>query len=176
MPALPGIYFSRGKLDVNVDFMGDIWLGAVITLSGVIVGAIATYLTQKNLWKHATLRELYGNFIGQSKVCHDRLMDVAYAIRRRFSEQECNDRWGKANAQMAEVSSLAAQLSMVAATTTRSAAEELEKLLSDLRGKLHTHHTDGTTPPETQFYLDRYNAVVGKFISAARSELRIAKN
>ena len=70
--------------------------------------------------------------------------------------------------------SLAAQLSMVAAPRTRSAAKALEKHLSDLRAELHVRHTDGTTPPETAVYLSRHDTVVSEFITAARRELGIA--
>ena len=100
--------------------MSSAWLGVIASLGGVIVGAIATYLSQAFLWKRTTRRELYGSFVGRSNVCRDELLDVAYAIRRKLPDNERRERWEKANAQMAEVSSLAAQVSMVATMATRS--------------------------------------------------------
>ncbi len=61
---------------------------------------------------------------------------------------------------MAEVSSLAAQVSMVATMATWNAAEALEGNLSDLRTELHKHNREGTTPKDSQEYRDSYSAAL----------------
>jgi hypothetical protein len=155
--------------------MSNIWLGAIASLSGVIVGAIATYLSQVLLWKRTTRRELYGSFVGRSNVCRDQFLDVAWAIRRKLPASERNERWEKANAQIAEVSSLAAQVSMIATTKTRGASEALERNLSELKAELYTHNRDGTTPKPASAYLDAYSVVLRNFITAAGRELGIAR-
>jgi hypothetical protein len=156
--------------------MGGIWLGAISSLAGVIVGSIATYLSQQLLWKRTTRRELYGSFVGQSNVCREQLLDVAYAIRWKLPEDERNARWERANAQMAEVSSLAAQVSMVATRGTSTAAEALEKQLTDLKNELYSHNKDGTTPETGQKYRDALYPVAAAFVAAASRELGIARS
>ncbi len=64
---------------------------------------------------------------------------------------------------MAEVSSLAAQVSMVATARTRSAAEALGEHLFELKSELHVCHTNGTKPKPTSTYRDAYHAVVRDF-------------
>jgi hypothetical protein len=155
--------------------MANIWLGVIASLSGVIIGAIATYLSQELLWKRSTRRELYGSFVGQSNVCREQLLDVAFAIRSKLPEDELNARWEKANARMAEVSSLAAQVSMVATRGTRSAAEALEANLSDLKNELYRHNKNGTNPETGQKYRDAFNPVLRSFVAAAGRELGVAR-
>ncbi len=164
------------RLRVKVCFMGGIWLGAISSLAGVIVGSIATYLSQELLWKRTTRRELYGSFVGRSNVCREQLLDVAYAIRWKLSDDECNTRWERANAQMAEVSSLAAQVIMVATRGTSSAAEALEKNLLDLKNELYNHNKNGTTPETGQKYRDAFDPVLRTFVAAASRELSIARH
>jgi H+/Cl- antiporter ClcA len=155
--------------------MSSAWLGVIASLGGVIVGAVATYLSQAFLWKRTTRRELYGSFAGRSNVCRDELLDVAYAIRRNLPENERTERFEKANAQMAEVSSLAAQVSMVATMATRSATEALEGYLSSLKAELHQHNRDGTTPKKSEEYLVAYSAALKSFTATASKELGIAR-
>ena len=155
--------------------MSSAWLGVIASLGGVIVGAIATYLSQAFLWKRTTRRELYGSFVGRSNVCRDELLDVAYAIRQKMPENERKERWDKANAQMAEVSSLHAQVSMVATVATRRAAKALEDNLSSLKAELHHHNRDDTRPKKAEEYLDAYGAVLKKFTAAAGRELGLAQ-
>lgn len=155
--------------------MANIWLGVIASLSGVIIGAIATYLSQALLWKRSTRRELYGSFVGQGNVCREQLLDVAFAIRSKLPEDELNARWEKANARMAEVSSLAAQVSMIATRGTRSAAEALEANLSDLKNELYRHNKNGTKPETGQKYRDAFNPVLRSFVAAAGRELGVAR-
>jgi hypothetical protein len=155
--------------------MSGIWLGAIASLGGVIVGAIATYLSQVLLWKRTTRRELYGSFVGRSNICRDQFLDLAWAIRRKLPATERSERWEKANAQIAEVSSLAAQVSMIANTKTRNTAEALDRNLSELKDELYTHSRDGTTPKPASAYLDAYSTVLRNFIAAAGQELGIAR-
>ena len=151
--------------------MSNVWLGAIASLSGVIVGAVATYLTQVLLWKRVTRRELYGSFVGRSNVCRERFLDVAWGIRQKIPANERNERWEKANAQMAEVSSLGAQIGMVATIKTCSAAEELERILSDLRTDLYRNNRDGTTPKGAEEVRQAYGAALKAFTAAAGKEL-----
>jgi hypothetical protein len=155
--------------------MSGIWLGAISSLAGVIVGSIATYLSQEHIWKRTTRRELYGSFVGRSNICREQLLDVAFAMRWKLPEDERNTRWDRANAQMAEVSSLAAQVSMVATRRTSSAADALEKQLSDLKNELYNHNKNGTTPETGQKYRDAIHPAAVTFIAAASRELRIAR-
>jgi hypothetical protein len=155
--------------------MSGVWLGAIASLGGVIVGAIATYLSQVLLWKRTTRRELYGSFVGRSNICRDQFLDLAWAIRRKLPATERSERWEKANAQIAEVSSLAAQVSMIANTRTRNTAEALDRNLSELKDELYTHSRDGTTPKPASAYLDAYSTVLRNFITAAGRELGIAR-
>jgi len=155
--------------------MASIWLGTISSLGGVIIGAMATYLTQKSTWKRTTRRELYGNLVGKSNVCREQLLDVAFAMRWKLPEDELNDRWEKANAGMAEVSSLAAQVSMIATAGTRGAAEALEANLSDLRTELYRDNKNNNRPKSGQEYRAAFNPVLRDFVVAASKELRIAK-
>jgi hypothetical protein len=155
--------------------MSSIWLGAIASLSGVIIGAVATHLSQVLLWKRTTRRELYGTFVSRSNVCRDQFLDVAYAIRWNLPEHERNEQWEKANAQVTEVSSLAAQVSMVATAETRRAAEELEGNLSDLKTELHNHNRVGTPPKAASTYREIYDAALRKFTVAASKELGVAR-
>lgn len=155
--------------------MASIWLGAITSLSGVIIGAIATYLSQKGTWKRTTRRELYGNLVGQSNVCREQLLDVAFAMRWKLPEDELNARWEKANARMAEVSSVAAQVSMVATTDTRAAAEALETNLSHLKDELYRHNKNKTEPAKGQNYREAFKPALNAFIAAASKELRITR-
>jgi H+/Cl- antiporter ClcA len=153
--------------------MSSILLGVIASLSGVIVGAVATYLSQVLLWKRTIRRELYGNFAGRCNVCRNQLLDVEFAIRK-LGQHERDERWERANAQIAEMSSLAAQVSMVATTATRNAAEALERHLSDLKDELHARNK-GTPPRATPEYLAEYSTVFRKFIATASKELGIAR-
>jgi hypothetical protein len=155
--------------------MGSIWLGAITSLSGVIIGAIATYLSQKGTWKRTTRRELYGDLVGKSNVCREQLLDVAFAIRWKLPEGELNARWEKANAGMAELSSLAAQVSMVATTGTRAAAAALDGNLSQLKDELYRHNKNKTEPEKGQVYRAAFKPVEEGFIEAASKELGIAR-
>jgi hypothetical protein len=162
--------------------MLGILLGAIASLSGVIIGSIATYLSQERLWKRTTRRELYGNFVGKSNVCRDSLLDVAYALRRLSRGEraarwidERNTRWKKANEQIADVSSLAAQVSMVATAGTRSAAEGLEQHLQRLRVELYDHTKNDTMPETALIYHDAYSVVLKTFVTAASRELGITR-
>jgi hypothetical protein len=155
--------------------MASVWLGAISSLGGVIIGAMATYLTQKGIWKRTTRRELYGNLVGRSNVCREQLLDVAFAMRWKLPEEELNARWEKANAGMAEVSSLAAQVSMIATAGTRGAAEALEANLSDLKNELYRDNKNNNRPKSGQEYRAAFNPVLRDFVAAASKELRIAR-
>jgi hypothetical protein len=163
--------------------MTSVWLGAISSLSGVLIGAFATYFSQKGIWKRTTRRELYGNLVGKSNICQEQLLDVAFAIRQKQAshgrnsrwEDQLNARWEKANVGMAEVSSLAAQVSMVATTSTRAAANALEKNLSDLKTKLYRHNKNRTEPASGDRYRAAFKPVQEDFIEAASRELRIAR-
>lgn len=153
--------------------MASVWLGAISSLSGVIIGTIATYLSQKGIWKRTTRRELYGDLVGKSNICHEQLLDVAFAIGRHLENDELNARWQKANVGMAEVSSAAAQVSMVATTGTRAAAKALAANLSNLKDELYRHNKNKTEPASGREYRETFNLVQDNFIEAASKELRI---
>lgn len=155
--------------------MAGIWFGAIVSLSGVIVGAVATYFSQERLWKRTTRRELYGNFVGLSNICRDLLLEVSYAIRHKLPEGERNARWTRANEQIADVSSHVAQVSMVATTRTRRAAEALEQHLLELRIELYKHTKNDTASEASSVYRDAYRAVLDDFIAAASMELGITR-
>lgn len=157
------------------ELMVSIWFGAISSLVGVVVGAVATYVSQEHLWKRTTRRELYGNFVGLANVCRDLLLEVSYSIRRPLPKNEQDLRWEKANARTAEMSALAAQVKMVAGSGTREAANELEKHLIELKSTLHHHNKDGTRPEESKIYRDRYTPVLDGFFSAASKELGFAR-
>ena len=82
--ALTEIYFSGEQLHVNVSFMGDIRLRAIISLGGVIVGSNSNLLYPRTSMGHATRRELYGSFAGQCNVRSDRLIDVARFVQENM--------------------------------------------------------------------------------------------
>jgi hypothetical protein len=153
--------------------MATVWLGAISSLSGVIIGTIATYLSQKGIWKRTTRRELYGDLVGKSNICHEQLLDVAFAIRRHLENDELTARWQKANVEMAEVSSSSAQVSMVATTGTRAAAKALAANLSNLKDELYRHNKNKTEPASGKEYREAFNLVQDNFIEAASKELRI---
>jgi hypothetical protein len=155
--------------------MSSAWLGVIASLGGVIIGAIATYLSQAFLWKRTTRRELYGSFVGRSNVCRDEFLDVAYAIRRELPERERNERWGGPTPRWQRFPPLAAQVSMVATMATWNAAEAFEGNLSDLRTELHKRNREGTTPTDSQEYRDSYSAALRNFTAAAGKELGIAR-
>lgn len=163
--------------------MATAWLGVIASLGGVLIGAFATYFSQKGTWKRTTRRELYGNLVGKSNICHEQLLDVAFAIRRKLEntehnarwEDQLNARWEKANVGMAEVSSLAAQVSMVATTGTRAAAAALDGNLSQLKDELYRHNKNRTEPEKGQIYRTAFKSVQEDFIEAASKELRIAR-
>lgn len=169
----PLLAWSRGA-GFN-ELMVNIWFGAIASLVGVVVGAVATYVSQERLWKRTTRRELYGNFVGLTNVCRDLLFEVSYSMRRPLPKNEIDLRWEKANARTAEMSALAAQVAMVATSETREAADNLEKHLLRLKSTLHDHHTDGTKPEESKIYRDKYTPVLKAFFSAASKELGFAR-
>lgn len=163
--------------------MASVWLGAISSLSGVLIGAFATYFSQKGIWKRTTRRELYGNLVGKSNICHEQLLDVAFAIRRKLEndelkarwEEQLDARWETANAGMAEVSSLAAQVSMVATTSTRAAAAALDRNLSQLKDELYRDNKNKTEPAPARDYRAAFKSVQEDFTEAASKELRIAR-
>jgi hypothetical protein len=163
--------------------MSDIWVGAIASLLGVIVGtigtSIATYLSQERLWERTTRRELYGSFVGGSYVCLDRLLDVAHSIREKLpKDKEYSARWEQANTQVAETSALAAQIAMVAGDETRDAADALIDYLSGLKSTLyHKDRDPNEGPPKSgREYQDEYSKTRDHFTAAASRELGIARS
>jgi hypothetical protein len=168
--------------------MTDTWVGVVASLGGVTVGAVTTYVTQERLWRRTMRRELYGEYVGKSNLCHDALLAVGSTTEKKVShaktvprdgpspwEEELRIRWSAANTLMTETSALSGQVSMVAKEATRTAAEGLERHLRHVQTRLDAHNKGKTAPGDEKDYRTGYDSVREKFLSSASREIGIAR-
>jgi hypothetical protein len=150
----------------------DAWFGAVSSLAGVAVGAIATNVSQERLWRRTTRRDLYGSTAAKCNVAFDSLLAVRYAIRHKeLGKPELDRRWNAANALVSDASAVSAQVVLVSGRATRKAARRLEEHLQALVKELYGVQSDNGEPRPADTYRDEYAPRLTDFLSAATRDL-----
>jgi hypothetical protein len=154
----------------------DAWFGALTSLIGVAVGAIATYVSQDRMWRRTTRRDLYGGFVGGCNAAFEAALAVRYAVRHKdyITATERAERWDSANSQVGQVAATSAQLTLVAGTKTREAARRLADYLTDLKSELYLADGGHKELLGTDEYRAQYQSLLDAFLAAASRELGLS--
>jgi hypothetical protein len=150
--------------------MTTLWFGSISSLLGVLIGAGATYLIQSLNWKRETRRQVYANFIGESRIWLDSIERVRFAIEHKFPD--CRPHWDRANAGRAQVFGLRAQAEMLGTEPTREAALNLEQSMESMNKGI-AGYNDLAHPPDAEAYKEEFNRCLNKFRDAAIAELHV---
>lgn len=137
---------------------------------GVLIGAGATYLIQSLNWKRETRRQVYTNFVGESRIWLDSIQRVRYAIEHPNLDREPH--WNRANDRRAQVFGLRAQAEILGTKPTRDAARNLEQSIECINKKIVVYSENLAHPPNAEAYKE-FNCCLKKFRDAAGAELHV---
>jgi hypothetical protein len=151
----------------------DAWFGALSSLIGVAVGAVATYMSQDRMWRRTTRRDLYGGFVGKCNTAFESALTVRYAIAHKdlVTSTGREERWNLVNSQIAELAAVSAQLGLVAGGTMREAARRLDRYLTDLKTDLYLADGGRKALLAVDEYRREYETLLDGVLSAASKEL-----
>lgn len=155
--------------------MTTLWFGSISSLVGVLIGAWTTALIQERNWKRETRRQLYADFVGESRTWLDSIGRVSFAIEHGFSNAELVPHWDRANAGRARVFGLRAQIEMLATKPTHKAALDLELSMEDINKKIYNYGDDLAHRPDAKAYREEFDCCLEKFLHAASAELHLSR-
>jgi hypothetical protein len=148
---------------------------AISTHAGVLVGALTTYLIQKQSWVRETRRQVYASFIGECRIWFDSIERVTEAIQRDFPASEREPHWDRANAGRARVFGLRAQIDLLGGKRPRNAALALEQNIGKINEKIYIYDHDREHPPNTGACRKEFDRCLDEFRRAASVELNVSK-